>query len=385
MSDLPFNRPFRTGAEGERLAEALASGWTGGNGPFCRRCEDLLRELTGARRVLLTHSCTGALEMAALLAGAGPGDEVIVPSFTFPTTASAFALRGATPVFVDVRADTLTLDPTAVAEAITPATKAIVPVHYAGGACAMDTLGDLAAEHGAMVVEDAAQGVGASWRGRPLGSIGALGTLSFHETKNLSCGEGGALVINDERLVARAEVLQEKGTDRARFMRGEIDRYTWVDLGSSFVLSDLAAAVLIEQLEHLDTITRARVALWDTYDAALQDAERRGLLRRPRLTPGTAHNGHIFYVLAEDGVRRDAVIDHLRADGIHAYFHYSPLHASPAGRRFGRSAGDLPVTTDVAARLVRLPLWAGMRESDVERVAAAVVTALERRASVPAA
>jgi dTDP-4-amino-4,6-dideoxygalactose transaminase len=358
------------------VCEALASGQTGGNGPFAARCERLLTELTGTRRVLLTHSCTGALEIAALLAEVGPGDEIILPSFTFVSTANAFVLRGATPVFVDVRPDTLMLDEVAVAEAITPATRAVVPVHYAGGAGELGAIAAVAERHGLMVIEDAAQGVGAAWEGRSLGSLGALGTLSFHETKNVSCGEGGALLINDERLIERAEVLQEKGTNRTRFARGEVGHYTWIDLGSSYLMSDVTAALLLGQLERLDAITAARLKIWNAYHAALEPLEAAGLVRRPRFSAGSRHNGHLYYLLLGDRDRRDGVIAHLRAQGIHAYFHYVPLHSSPAGRRFGRPHGELSTTDAVASGLVRLPLWVGMTETDVDRVATAVAEAL---------
>jgi dTDP-4-amino-4,6-dideoxygalactose transaminase len=365
-----------TGEEPAAVREALAGGWTGGNGPFSVRCERLLTELTGAPRVVLTHSCTGALEMAALLAEVGPGDEVVLPSFTFVSTANAFVLRGATPVFVDIRPDTLMLDEAAVADALTPATRAIVPVHYAGGAGNLDAIGTLAERHDLMVIEDAAQAVGAAWCDRPLGSLGALGTLSFHETKNISCGEGGALVINDERFIERAEVLQEKGTSRARFARGEVGHYTWVDLGSSYLMSDVTAALLLCQLRRLAEITAARLRIWNAYDAALEPLERAGLVRRPRFSAGSRHNGHMYYLLLPDRDQRDALIALLRDDDIHAYFHYVPLHSSPAGRRFGRAHGELPTTDAVAGRLVRLPLWVGMTDADVERVTTAVTAAL---------
>lgn len=358
------------------MREALAGGWTGGNGPFGARCERLLTELTGARRVLLTHSCTGALEMAALLAEVGPGDEVVLPSFTFVSTANAFVMRGATPVFVDIRPDTLMLDEDAVANALTPATRAVVPVHYAGAAGNLDAIGALAERHGLMVIEDAAQAVGAAWGDRPLGSLGALGTLSFHETKNVSCGEGGALLINDERFVARAEVLQEKGTSRARFARGEVSHYTWIDLGSSYLMSDVTAALLLCHLQRLDALTAARLEIWNAYHTALEPLEREGRLRRPRFSARSRHNGHIYYLLLPDRAQRDALIARLRSVGIHAYFHYVPLHSSPAGRRFGRAHGELATTDAVAGRLVRLPLWVGMTTADVERVTAGVTGAL---------
>lgn len=376
LAELPFNRPYRTGAEPELVLEALSGGWTGGNGPFSGRCERLLVELTGARAALLTPSCTGALEMAAVLADVGPGDEVIVPSFTFVSTANAFVLRGATPVFVEIAPDTLTMDADALADAVTPATRAVVPVHYAGGACAMDAIAAVAERHGLLVIEDAAQGVGATWHGRALGALGALGALSFHETKNVSCGEGGALLINDDRFAERAEVLQEKGTNRAGFARGEVGQYTWIDLGSSYLMSDVTAALLLAQLERVTEITAARRALWSAYHAAFEPLEREGRVQRPRFTEGSEHNGHIYYLLLAGRAERDELIRGLRSAGIQSHFHYVPLHSSPAGLRFGRTHGELPLTDAVAARLIRLPLWMGMSDADVERVSEAVAWAL---------
>ena len=368
MTPLPFNRPLRTGGENARISAALEGGWTGGNGPACARCQALIRELTGAPSVLMTHSCTGALEMTALLSEVGPGDEVIMPSFTFSSTANAFVLRGATPVFVDVDADTLNLDPARVAAAITDRTRVVVAVHYGGIACDMAALGELCREHGLMLVEDAAQCIGATLDGRALGAIGDLGTLSFHETKNVSCGEGGALLVNDERWAQRAEILQEKGTDRQRFARGEVDKYTWVDAGSSFLMSDVTAALLVEQLERVAQITAARLKIWDAYHAALEPLERAGVLRRPVVPPGAGHNAHLYRIMLADLAARDAVIAALAADAVAAYFHYVPLHSAPAGRRFGRTHGAMDVTDAAAEQLLRLPLWVGMTGADVERV-----------------
>jgi dTDP-4-amino-4,6-dideoxygalactose transaminase len=375
-TELPFNRPLVTGSEAERLHEALERGYTGGNGPIGARCDRLLRKLTGAPKVLLTPSCTSALEMAALLSGVGPGDEVITPSFTFVSTANAFVLRGATPVFVDIEAETLGLDPGRVADAVTDQTRAVVPVHYGGGAARMDELTEIARDAGAMVIEDAAQGVCATYKGRALGGLGALGALSFHETKNLSCGEGGALLVNDPMLAERAEVVQEKGTDRVRFVRGKVRAYTWVDMGSSFLLSDLAAAVLEGQLERGEEITAARRVIWDAYHEAFRDAEVRGVLDRPHVPRHVRHNGHIYYLLVRNRRTRDELIARLRAQRIHAQFHYVPLHSSPAGRRYGRAAGDLLRSDEIANRLVRLPLWVGMTAADVDRVAGAVLAVL---------
>lgn len=374
--DLPFNRPYRTGGEAARIAAVLERGWTGGNGPQSTHCETLLQELTQAHRVLLTHSCTGALEMAALLAGVGPGDEVIMPSFTFVSSANAVVLRGATPVFVDVDPVTLNIDPRRVACALTQSTKAIVAVHYGGVGCDMVALCTLASDHRLALIEDAAQGIGATLDGRALGAIGDLGTLSFHETKNLSCGEGGALLLNDERWEERAEILQEKGTNRSRFSRGEVDHYTWVDLGSSFLMSDVTAALLAEQLKCLAEITAARLEIWDAYHAALQPLERAGLLQRPTIPPGARHNAHLYRLMLPDRAARDGLIKALAAEGIGAYFHYVPLHSAPAGQRFGRVHGPMDVTDAAAGRLVRLPLWVGMTGDDVARVVDAVSRAL---------
>jgi dTDP-4-amino-4,6-dideoxygalactose transaminase len=375
VSRLPFNRPLRTGGENARIAAALQRGWTGGNGPAGEHCQAIIRELTGSPTVLMTHSCTGALEIAALLSQVGPGDEVIMPSFTFSSTANAFALRGATPVFVDVRRDTLNIDPALAAAAVTEHTRVIVAVHYGGVGCDMDALGAIAREHGLMVVEDAAQCIGATLHGRALGAIGDLGTLSFHETKNVSCGEGGALLVNDERWAQRAEILQEKGTDRQRFARGEVDRYTWVDVGSSFLMSDVSAALLAEQLERVAQITAARLAIWDAYHEALAPLEQAGVLRRPVIPAGAGHNAHLYRIMLADRAARDAVIAALAADEISAYFHYVPLHSAPAGRRLGRAHGPLDVTDAAGEGLLRLPLWVGMTDADVARVAQGVAAA----------
>jgi dTDP-4-amino-4,6-dideoxygalactose transaminase len=381
MSHLPFNRPLRTGGENARIAAALEGGWTGGNGPASEHCQALIRALTGTPTVLMTHSCTGALEMCALLSQVGPGDEVIMPSFTFSSTANAFVLRGATPVFVDVDAETLNLDPVAVAGAVTEHTRVVVAVHYGGIGCDMAALGEICRVHGLLLVEDAAQCIGATLDGRALGTIGELGALSFHETKNVSCGEGGALLVNDERLAGRAEILQEKGTDRQRFARGEVDRYTWVDVGSSFLMSDVTAALLAEQLERVAQITAARLELWEAYHAALAPLQEAGVLRRPVVPAGAAHNAHLYRVMLADRPARDAVIAALAADRISAYFHYVPLHSAPAGRQFGRTHGSMQVTDRAADTLLRLPLWIGMTGSDVERVVQGIAAATKSAAS----
>ncbi len=377
---IPFNRPHLTGNEAGFIADALAGGKLAGDGPFTRRCREQLLALIGCRESLLTHSCTAALEMCALLLDLHAGDEVVMPSFTFVSTANAFALRGAKPVFVDVQADTLNIDPDAIEAAITPRTRAIVVVHYAGVGCDMAAIGAIAARHGLPVVEDAAQAIMASRDGRPLGSFGDLAALSFHDTKNIVCGEGGALLINREAFVRRAEILREKGTDRSRFLRGQVDKYTWQDIGSSFLPSDILAAFLHAQLEAAQSITAARVAIWERYHELLQGLEQRGLLRRQVVPPGCRHNGHMYFVLLAPGISRDAVLQGLRERGITATFHYVPLHSSPAGLQLGRTDGELPITSDSAARLVRLPLWPGLQPQDQQRVVDALTEVLSSAA-----
>ena len=378
-AELPFHRPFVSGREGSAVASSLAGGHTAGNGPFAMQCERYLTALTGSAKVLLTNSCTGALEMAALLAGIGPGDEVIMPSFTFVSTANAFVLRGATPVFVDVRAEDLTIDPAEVEAAVARRTRAIVPVHYGGGVADMASVNAIAEQAGLVVIEDAAQSIYATYRGRAGGTLGALGALSFHETKNLSCGEGGALLVNDPAYVDRGEVLQEKGTNRLRFVRGEIRAYTWIDVGSSFLMSDPSAAILSTQLDAGPEITAARRAIWETYHIAFAPLEAKELVIRPAFGPDVHHNGHIYWLLTPDREARDRVIARLGEHGVRAQFHYVPLHSSPAGLRFGRALGQLAKTRDLAARLVRLPLWVGMTRADVDHVAALVTRALGER------
>lgn len=369
---IPFNRPQLVGNEHQYIDEALASGKLSGNGRFARRCTDWLEQGLDVRRALITPSCTAALEMTGILANLAPGDEVIVPDFAFVSTANAFALLGAVPVFVDIDPDTLNIDPEAIEKAVTERTRVIVVIHYGGVACDMGRIQGIADRHGLIVVEDAAHSLEASYNGRPLGSIGDLATLSFHETKNLQCGEGGALLVNDPSLVARAEVIQEKGTDRGRFFRGEIDKYTWQDAGSSYLLSEVATAFLWAQLEHAARITQERRAIWNHYYDALEPLEEAGLLRRPVVPTGCIHSGHLFYVLFPTSYTRDRMLQALNESGVHAVFHYLPLHASPGGERFGRLGGSAPVTEDVSMRLLRLPLWVGMGESRVQAVIEAV-------------
>ena len=381
---IPFNKPTVIGPEFDYIRQALEAGHLSGDGQFTAKCHALLQDMTGSAKALLTHSCTAALEMAAILASVGPGDEVIMPSFTFVSTANAFVLRGATPVFVDIRRDTLNLDERLVEAAITPATRAIVPVHYAGVACDMDALMDIAARHELLVIEDAAQGVGSTWRGRPLGAIGQLGAFSFHETKNVISGEGGALLVNDPRFAARAEIIREKGTNRSSFFRGQVDKYTWVDVGSSYLPSEIIAAFLLAQLEHVETLNARRRAAWNAYHSAFAALEEQGMLRRPIVPDMCGHNGHMYYLLLPDLDSRTRFLASLKTKGVSAVFHYVPLHSAPAGREFGRAHGELPVTDATSERLVRLPLWPGMEEQ-VGEVIGAVLEALEETVRVPAA
>lgn len=348
------------GTELGYVARAQANGHLSGDGPFTRQCAAWLSGNLGGGAALLTNSCTAALEIAAILADLRPGDEVILPSYTFVSTANAFVLRGAVPVFVDVRPDTFNMDERLVEDAITPRTRVLVPVHYAGVGCEMQSMLDVARRHDLLLVEDAAQGVLASYRGKALGAWGHLGTYSFHETKNVVCGEGGALIVNDPRLAARAEIVREKGTNRSQFFRGQVDKYTWVDLGSSFLSGELVAAYLAAQLEAADEITRRRLALWNRYHAAFRPLEEDGRLRRPIIPDGCDHNAHMYYLVLPDLASRTKLISFMDERGIACAFHYVPLHSSPYGRSVGRTSGPLPVTDAVTDRLVRMPLWVGL-------------------------
>jgi dTDP-4-amino-4,6-dideoxygalactose transaminase len=373
MADrIPFNRSSTAGKELQYIAEALLVGQIAGDQTFTRRCQALLERLTGSHRALLTTSCTHALELAALLLDIGPGDEVIVPSFTFVSTANAFVLRGATPVFIDVRPDTLNLDEGQLEGLVSPKTRAVVPIHYAGVGCEMDTILRLAERHGFAVVEDNAHGLFARYRGRPLGTFGALATQSFHETKNITCGEGGALLVNDPGLAERAEVLREKGTNRAQFFRGQVDKYTWLDVGSSYVVSDVLAAFLYGQLEQWEWIQARRRRIWEYYQGHLVDwAACRGV--RLPIVPGHCEQSyHMFYLLTPSLAFRQALIGHLKERGILAVFHYLPLHLSPMGRRLGGGPGDCPVSADVSDRLLRLPFYNDLSEADQQRVVDAI-------------
>jgi dTDP-4-amino-4,6-dideoxygalactose transaminase len=369
---IPFNRAALWGGEIENVLAAIQSGHISGDGAFTKRCHELLRRLLGAPSVLLTTSCTHALELAALLLDIGPGDEVIVPSFTFVSTVNAFALRGATPVFIDVRRDTLNLDERQLEGKITARTKAVVPVHYAGVGCEMDAIVALATRAGVAVVEDNAHGLFGKYRGRQLGSFGALATLSFHETKNITCGEGGALVVNDGALIERAEILREKGTDRSRFFRGQVDKYTWVDLGSSWLPSDMLAGFLFAQLEARDRIQASRRRVFLTYREELRDWAAQIGARLPVVPEECEPSYHMFHLLLGSLDQRQRLIEHLKQRGILGVFHYLPLHLSSMGQRYGGRRGDCPVTEDVSDRLIRLPFYASLTEAEQAVVIAAV-------------
>ncbi len=366
---IPFNRPYTSGKELDYVAEAQRNLHLSGDGNFTKRCHQWIENCTGCAKALLTHSCTSALDLAALLLNLKTGDEVIMPSYTFVSTANAFVLRGAIPVFVDIRADTLNLDERLIEDAITPRTRAIVPVHYGGVACEMDSIAAIAKRHNLRVVEDAAQGIMANYKGRALGAIGDLGSFSFHETKNIHSGEGGSLLVRDGDLVLRAEIIREKGTDRGRFFRGEVDKYTWQDVGSSFLPSEITAAYLWAQLEDAQRITQQRLTIWLRYHEMLAPLEQQGLLRRPIVPSDCQHNGHLYYILLSPGIDRNDLLNELKKNEINAVFHYVPLHSSPAGMRFGRAHGPLSLTTSLSQRLVRMPMWVGLSESKQQRVA----------------
>jgi dTDP-4-amino-4,6-dideoxygalactose transaminase len=367
---IPFNRPPYTGNEDQYILSAIKSDKISGDGAFSKRCQAWFEEDLGCAKVLLTSSCTHSLEMAAILIDVQPGDEIIMPSYTFVSTANAFVLRGATIVFVDIRPDTMNIDETLIEQAITPRTKAIVPVHYAGVACEMDTIMDIARRHDLYVVEDAAQGMTSFYKGRPLGTIGHLGAFSFHETKNYtSGGEGGLLIINHEDFANRAEIIREKGTNRSQFFRGMVDKYTWVDVGSSYLPSDLQAAYLWGQLEKCDEIKRNRLATWNTYHELLTPLMAAGHIELPTLPEGCEHNAHMFYVKVKDIDVRTALLKHLSENGVYAVFHYVPLHTAVAGPRFSRFHGQDAYTTLESERLIRLPIFYGLSSSDLQHIA----------------
>ncbi len=370
MKPIPFNKPFIIGRELSLIADAVAQGHLSGDGAYTKLCHNWFENKLGCRKALLTHSCTGALEMAAILCGIQPGDEVILPSYTFVSTANAFVLRGAVPVFVDIRPDTLNIDENLIEAAITPRTKVIAPVHYAGVPCEMDRIMAIAAKHDLLVVEDAAQALLSTYKGRALGSIGHFGCLSFHETKNIISGEGGALLINDARFTERAEIIREKGTNRSQFFRGEVDKYTWVDIGSSYLPSELVSAFLYAQLERADEIIAKRRGICTAYAAQLDDLQQTGHLHLP--TSDENSNGHMFYILLDSLATRSKLIAHLKAQGILTVFHYVPLHSAPAGRKFGRVGSSMQQTDALSERLLRLPLYYEMTEADISRVCLAI-------------
>ena len=372
MSQIGFNRPAMPETAYQYLREAVRNMHLSGDGPFTKRCHTLLEQILGAPKVLLTTSCTHALEMAALLLDIRPGDEVVVPSFTFVSTVNAFVLRGARPVFADIRPDTLNLDERALPSLLTERTRAVVPVHYAGVGCEMDAIGRAADSVGAAVVEDNAHGLFGRYRGRPLGTLGQLSTLSFHETKNISCGEGGALVLNDPEMIERAEIIREKGTNRSRFFRGQVDKYTWVDVGSSYLPSDALAALLLAQLEMREQIQARRRAIWDRYRAELGEWADESQVGLPHVPPHCDQPAHLFYLLLPTLADRQGMIAHLKAAGVVATFHYVPLHLSKMGVRLGGRPGSCPVSEAVSDRLVRLPLYFDLSDSDQSRVIAAV-------------
>lgn len=369
---IPFNRPYEVGSETLMIKEAVANGHLSGHGAFTKRCEEKLREMTGAKAVLLTPSCSAALEMAVILAGIGPGDEVIMPSYTFVSTANAVALRGGVPVFVDIRPETMNIDERLLEQAITPRTAAIMVAHYGGVAARMTEVMEIGRSHGIFIIEDAAHCVNTSLNGRELGSFGDLATFSFHETKNVQCGEGGALVVNNPSLVARAEIVQDKGTNRSRFLRGEVDKYTWVDVGSSYLSSELAAAFLLTQLEAVDEITASRLRTWGAYNEKLRGLREQGI-RQPEIPDGCHHNGHLYYLILPSEQHRESFIGNMTKLGVQTVFHYVPLHESPAGKRLARTSGKLTVTEDLSRRLVRLPIWAGLTEIETDRIVGAAI------------
>ena len=360
LSPIPFNKPHMVGKELTYITQAYQRGQLAGDGVFTMSCHKWLEEHTGTKKALLTHSCTAALEMAAILLDIKPGDEIIMPSYTFVSTANAFVLRGGIPVFVDIREDTLNINEKLIEAAITPHTRAIVPVHYAGVACEMDVIMDVARRHSLIVVEDAAQALGSNYKGKALGSIGDLGTLSFHETKNIISGEGGALLVNNQDLIARAEVIREKGTDRSKFYRGEVDKYTWQDIGSSFLPGELISAFLMAQLEEADNILRMRLKSYKYYHQSLKLLELQKKIRRPIVPETCHHNAHMYYVLLSSLDERKKILNIFKNNNILSVFHYLPLHLSPAGKKYGRVHGALPVTDLQHERLIRLPLWTAM-------------------------
>lgn len=359
---IPFNKPYMTGKELFYISQAHHIGHLSGDGPFTKKCQKWLEDKLYCNKALLTHSCTAALEIAAFLADIKPGDEVIMPSYTFVSTANAFVLRGATPVFIDINYSNLNIDEKLIENAITSKTKAIIPVHYAGVACEMEMIMNISKKYNLIVIEDSAQALLSTYKGRPLGSIGHLGVVSFHETKNIISGEGGALLINDDKFIERAEILREKGTNRSKFFRGEVDKYTWVDVGSSYLPSELIAAFLWAQMEEAEEIIKRRESIWKTYHNSFVQYEEEGLLTRPKINSSGKHNSHMYYILLKDLFQRNNFIKYLKDRNIQSVFHYVPLHSSPAGEIYGRVGSKMDVTNDVSNRLSRLPLWIGMEQ-----------------------
>lgn len=368
MSKIPFNKPFIIGKELNYITQSVLSGHIAGDGVFTKKCHSLLEKKFNAEKVLLTNSCTGALEMAAILCGVKPGDEVILPSFTFVSTANAFYQQGAKPVFVDIWPDTLNIDETKIEEAVTEKTKVIVPVHYGGNSCEMDTIMGIARKKNLFVVEDAAQGVNSKYKEKYLGTIGDIGVFSFHETKNYICGEGGAIVLNNEKFIERAEIIREKGTNRTKFSRGEVDKYTWLDVGSSYLPSDLLAAFLYAQLEAMDEIDKRRREIFDYYHRTLMPLANEGLLKLPTIPAEAQTNNHLFYIILEDEKTRNALMKHLKSNEIAAVFHYLPLHLSPVGQSMGYKEGQFPVTESISTRLLRLPFFYDLKQEEQAEV-----------------
>ena len=366
---IPFNKPFIAGKELFYIAQAvIENNHTAGDGPFTKKCQLWLEERLGCRKVLLTHSCTAALEMSAILADIEPGDEIIMPSYTFVSTASSFVLRGGVPVFIDIRPDTLNINENMIEAALTARTRAILPVHYAGISCEMDIIMDIAGRHNLFVIEDAAQGIMSTYKGRPLGSIGHFGACSFHETKKIISGEGGALLINEEKFVERAEIIREKGTNRSKFFRGQVDKYTWVDVGSSYLPSDIIAAFLYAQMENADQIIAKRNLLYTLYMDGLRPLAEKSYIQLPFILNDCCSNGHIFYIITRSLKERTELAQFLKDQGIMAVFHYVPLHNSPAGKLYGRTNGTLDVTERVSDCLLRLPLYYEMKDEDVHSI-----------------
>lgn len=365
---IPFNKPYLTGKELDNIKRAYEIGQLSGNGYFTKRCQEWMEKRIGCKKCLLTHSCTGALEMAAILAGVGSGDEVIMPSFTFVSTANAFVLRGAKPVYVDIRQDTQNIDESKIEKAITKKTKAIVVVHYAGVPCEMGVINKIARNHKLVVIEDSAQALFSKYKNKYVGTLGDFSTFSFHETKNVTSGEGGALCINNKKYIERAEIIWEKGTNKKKFMQGQVDKYTWVDVGSSFLPGELTAAFLFAQLKKSNHINRTRMGLWKKYEASFQGLEHKGYLKTPVIPKDTNHNAHLYYMLLNSERQRNELINYLRKKGIVAVFHYIPLHSSKAGKKYGKCVGNMNVTNQVSKTLVRLPLYVGLKGSEQQVV-----------------